>query len=118
MEKIRAKYKTRPPGLILDSALLEVQRSQKREVPRCPGFERGITSEPPQGVDLLSSRELQVRGLQLFMKQPKEKGQATHLPLEEQTRARLAASLLLTPPPLPSPHRTQLESGNEEKMKE
>lgn len=33
------------------------------------------------------------------MKQPKEKGQTTHLSLEEQSRARLAANLLLPPPP-------------------
>ena len=44
----------------------------------------------------------QVRGLQLFMKQPKEKGQTTHLSLEEQSRARQAASLLLPPPPASS----------------
>lgn len=33
------------------------------------------------------------------MKQPKEKGQTTHLSLEEQSRARLAANLLLPPSP-------------------
>lgn len=33
------------------------------------------------------------------MKQPKEKGQTTHLFLEEQSRARLAANLLLPPSP-------------------
>lgn len=33
------------------------------------------------------------------MKQPKEKGQTTHLSLEEPSGARLAASLLLPPPP-------------------
>lgn len=36
------------------------------------------------------------------MKQPKEKGQTTHLSPEEQSRARLAASLLLPPPPASS----------------
>lgn len=36
------------------------------------------------------------------MKQPKEKGQTTHLSLEEQSRTRLAASLLLPPPPASS----------------
>ena len=47
MEEIRAKCKKKLPALTLDPALLEVQKSQKSEVPRCPGFERGITSEQP-----------------------------------------------------------------------
>ena len=47
MEEIRAKCKKKLPALILDPALLEVQKSQKRAAPRCPGFERGRTSEQP-----------------------------------------------------------------------
>lgn len=64
----------------------------------------------------------QVRGLQLFMKQPKEKGQTTHLSLEEQSRADrrqvCSCRLLLPLPPLPFLHWTYLGSGNEKKMRE
>lgn len=45
------------------------------------------------------------------MKQPKEKGQTTHLSLEEQSRARLAASLLPPPPP-PASSSSSLSSLN------
>ena len=64
----------------------------------------------------------QVRGLQLFMKQPKEKGQTTHLSLEEQSRADrrqvCSCRLLLPLPPLPFLHWTYLGSGNEKNMRE
>ena len=45
------------------------------------------------------------------MNPPKEKGQTTHLSLEEQSRARLAASLLPPPPP-PASSSSSLSSLN------
>lgn len=48
---------------------MEVRKPQQRKVPRCPGFEEGITSGQPQEMDL-SSRERQLRGPQLLLKQP------------------------------------------------
>lgn len=69
MEEVRAKCKTKHPRAVLDPALLEVRRPQQRKVPRCPVYKEGIIRAQPQEMDL-SSRELQPRGPQLFMKQP------------------------------------------------